>query len=88
MRLILGISPKRLRAGWSITLHTIRSRASPPLKDQQQQQFVPSIDFEFGLQWEFNFGAGIGATRSTDHLIVKCIIGRAIFLDAQPLTQD
>jgi hypothetical protein len=45
------------------------------LKDQQQQ-FFPSIDVDFGPQWEFNFGVGIGATRSTDHLIVKCIIGR------------
>jgi hypothetical protein len=46
-----------------------------PLKDQQQQ-FFPTIDVDFGPQWEFNFGVGVGATRSTDHLIVKCIIGR------------
>jgi hypothetical protein len=45
------------------------------LKDQQQQ-FFPSIDVDFGPQWEFNFGMGVGTTRSTDHLIVKCIIGR------------
>jgi hypothetical protein len=45
------------------------------LKDQQQQ-FFPAIDVDFGLQWEFNFGVGVGTTRSTDHLIVKCIIGR------------
>ena len=45
------------------------------LKDQQQQ-FFPSIDVDFGPQWEFNFGVGVGTTRSTDHLIVKCIIGR------------
>jgi hypothetical protein len=43
---------------------------------QQQQQFFPAIDVDFGPQWEFNFGAGIGTTASTDHLIVKCIIGR------------
>jgi len=42
----------------------------------QQQQFFPAIDVDFGPQWEFNFGVGVGATRSTDHLIVKCIIGR------------
>jgi hypothetical protein len=36
----------------------------------------PSIDVDFGPQWEFNFGVGVGATRSTDHLIVKCIVGR------------
>lgn len=43
---------------------------------QQQQQFFPTIDVDFGPQWEFNFGVGIGTTASTDHLIVKCIIGR------------
>jgi len=46
-----------------------------PLR-QQEQQFFPSIDVDFGPQWEFNFGVGIGATASTDHLIIKCIIGR------------
>ncbi|HKI25568.1 MAG TPA: hypothetical protein VKA07_04540 [Candidatus Sulfotelmatobacter sp.] len=46
-----------------------------PLQDQQQQ-FFPSIDVDFGPEWEFNFGVGVGVTRSTDHLIVKCIIGR------------
>ena len=46
-----------------------------PLRDQQQQ-FFPTIDVDFAPQWEFNFGVGIGATRSTDHLIVKCIVGR------------
>jgi len=45
------------------------------LKDQQQQ-FFPSIDIDFAPEWEFNFGVGVGATRSTDHLIVKCIVGR------------
>ena len=46
-----------------------------PLRDQQQQ-FFPTIDVDFAPQWEFNFGVGVGATRSTDHLIVKCIVGR------------
>ncbi len=45
------------------------------LKDQQQQ-FFPSIDLDLGPQWEFNFGVGVGATGSTDHLIIKCILGR------------
>ncbi len=45
------------------------------LRDQQQQ-FFPSIDVDFAPQWEFNAGVGIGATRSTDHLILKCIVGR------------
>jgi len=46
-----------------------------PLRDQEQQ-FFPTIDVDFGPEWEFNLGVGIGATRSTDHLIVKCIVGR------------
>jgi hypothetical protein len=45
------------------------------LRDQEQQ-IVPAIDIDFGPQWEFNFGVGVGTTRSTDHLLVKCIIGR------------
>jgi len=43
---------------------------------QQQQQFFPAIDLNLGLDWEFNFGAGVGVTRATDHLIIKCILGR------------
>ncbi len=43
---------------------------------QQQQQIVPSIDYDFGPNWEFNFGVGVGATRTTDHLLVKAILGR------------
>jgi len=46
-----------------------------PLRDQQQQ-FFPTIDLNVSPEWEFNFGVGVGATRSTDHLIVKGIIGR------------
>jgi hypothetical protein len=42
----------------------------------QQQQFFPAIDYDFGPDWEFNFGVGIGVTQSTDHLIVKMIVGR------------
>ena len=46
-----------------------------PLREQQQQ-FFPSVDIDFGPQWEFNFGVGVGVTSATDHLIVKCIVGR------------
>lgn len=41
----------------------------------QQQMFLPAVDIDFGPNWEFNFGVGVGATRSTDHLLVKMILG-------------
>lgn len=43
---------------------------------QQEQQFVPCIDLDLNPDWEFNFGVGIGVTHSTDHLLVKMILGR------------
>jgi hypothetical protein len=46
-----------------------------PLADQQQQIF-PSVDLNVSPDWELNFGVGWGLTRSTDHLIIKAIIGR------------
>ncbi|HVW85155.1 MAG TPA: hypothetical protein VHB50_10765, partial [Bryobacteraceae bacterium] len=46
-----------------------------PLRDQEQQLF-PSIDLNLSPKWEFNAGVGIGMTSSTDHLIVKFILGR------------
>lgn len=45
-----------------------------PLRGQQQQIF-PTIDLNLAPQWEINFGLGVGMTRSTDHLIVKMILG-------------
>jgi len=46
-----------------------------PLAEQQQQLF-PSIDLNLSPKWEINFGVGIGVTRSTDHLLIKAILGR------------
>ncbi|HKN34552.1 MAG TPA: hypothetical protein VJX16_15045 [Terriglobales bacterium] len=46
-----------------------------PLHDQQHQIF-PTIDLDVSPLWEINFGAGIGMTGSTDHLIIKGILGR------------
>lgn len=34
----------------------------------------PALDFNLGPEWELNFGVGV--THSTDHLIVKMILGR------------
>ena len=49
--------------------------AIDPVSDQQQQ-IVPTIDLNLSPRWEFNFGVGVGVTHSTDHLIVKMILGR------------
>jgi hypothetical protein len=46
-----------------------------PVHDQQQQVFLVT-DLNVSPLWEINFGVGIGATGSTDHLIVKAILGR------------
>ena len=46
-----------------------------PTHDQQQQLFVVA-DLNVSPLWEINFGVGIGATGSTDHLIFKAILGR------------
>lgn len=46
-----------------------------PLHDQIQAVF-PVVDLNLGPNWEFNFGPGIGMTGSTDHLLVKMILGR------------
>ncbi len=46
-----------------------------PLRDQEQQ-IIPAVDLNLGPDWEFNFGVGVGMTRSTDHLLVKMILGR------------
>jgi hypothetical protein len=45
------------------------------LHDQQQQLFAVT-DLNVSPKWELNFGVGMGATASTDHLIVKAIVGR------------
>ncbi len=51
----------------------------------QQQQIVPAIDYDFGPNWEFNMGVAVGVTRSTDHLLVKMILGRRFqFITPRP----
>jgi hypothetical protein len=43
--------------------------------DQQQQEILPAIDLNLSPKWEFNFGLGVGVTRSTDHILAKMILG-------------
>lgn len=45
------------------------------LHNQQQQMFVVT-DLNVSPKWEINVGVGVGATASTDHWIVKGILGR------------
>ena len=33
------------------------------------------MDIDFGKNWEFNFGVGVGVTQATDHLLIKGILG-------------
>jgi hypothetical protein len=40
-----------------------------------EQMFIPALDIDFGANWEFNFGVGVGVTQATDHLLVKAILG-------------
>jgi len=44
--------------------------------DRQQHQVGPAVDFNLGPDWELNVGAVTGLTRSTDHFILKMIVGR------------
>ncbi len=46
-----------------------------PISEQSTQIF-PTIDLNLSPNWEFNFGAGVDVTNHSDHLILKCIIGR------------
>jgi hypothetical protein len=42
---------------------------------ETEQMFLPAVDLDFGKNWEFNFGIGVGVTQATDHLLVKAILG-------------
>jgi hypothetical protein len=66
---------KKVSGGFEYYGDTGRITSFNPIGDQQQQ-FVPSIDLDLSPDWEFNFGVGVGVTHSTDHLLVKMILGR------------
>lgn len=42
---------------------------------EQEQQIFPAINLNVSPKWEINVGCGWGLTHSTDHLIVKMILG-------------
>jgi hypothetical protein len=41
----------------------------------EQHQIFPTLDLNLSPRFEFNFGVGVGLTRSTDALIIKLILG-------------
>lgn len=49
-----------------------------PAIEKTEQQLMPAVNLDFGADWEFNAGVGIGLTSPTDHLIGKVILGRRI----------
>lgn len=51
--------------------------ALEPFK-QTEQELFPAINYDFGPDWEFNLGAGIGLTSVTDRVLLKMIVGRRI----------
>ena len=66
---------KKLQAGLEYYGSTGPITGFDPFREQQQQ-FIPAIDYDFGPDWEFNFGVGVGVTSATDHLLIKAILGR------------
>lgn len=66
---------RRLQAGLEYYGATGPIFTPSTLHDQQHQIFAVA-DLNVSPDWEINFGAGVGMTASTDHLIVKGIVGR------------
>src|ERR1700747_681644 len=66
---------KKVNAGFEYYADYGDVRDAASLHDQQQQFFAVT-DLNVSPKWEFNFGIGVGTTASTDHLIVKAIVGR------------
>jgi hypothetical protein len=66
---------KQISAGMEYYGDYGRVQNVDPLREQQQQFFL-ATDLNVSPKWEINLGVGMGVTASTDHLIVKGIIGR------------
>ena len=66
---------RKVSGGFEYYGETGRITSFDPI-GEQQQQIVPCIDLDLSPDWEFNFGVGVGVTHSTDHLLVKMILGR------------
>jgi hypothetical protein len=66
---------KKINAGIEYYGSTGPVSATSTFHDQQHQFFAVT-DLNVSPAWEINFGVGVGVTGSTDHLIVKGILGR------------
>jgi len=66
---------RKVNCGFEYYADYGRAGAPSALHDQQQQLFVVT-DLTLAPKWEINVGVGVGGTASTDHLIVKGILGR------------
>lgn len=52
--------------------------SDPAPIDRTEQQLFPAVDIDFGPEWEFNAGVGVGLTPATDRLLAKVILGRRL----------
>lgn len=66
---------KKINAGFEYYGTTGTLTELYPIPAQTQDLFAVT-DLNLSPKWEFNFGVGVGLTGSTDHLIVKMILGR------------
>jgi hypothetical protein len=65
---------KEITAGVEYYAETGPVRHFEPLADQHHIVF-PALDLNVSPDWELNFGVGRGLTNTTEHWIVKAIVG-------------
>jgi hypothetical protein len=65
---------KQLAAGLEYYAETGPVRHFDPLSDQHHILF-PAVDLNVSPDWELNFGIGRGLTNTSEHWIVKAIVG-------------
>jgi len=81
-----GFEPQ-VKAGWQFTprisggleyySETGTVKHFEPLSEQHHILF-PAVDLNLGPQWEFNAGVGRGLTGTSEHWVLKMIVGRRL----------
>ena len=66
---------KQISAGLEYYAETGPVKHFDPLGEQHHLLF-PALDLNVSPDWEFNFGVGHGFTSTSEHWIVKAIVGR------------